>query len=107
MVLMGGSLTLAACEAANDRDGVVTARVLYGIQYTSPGTYDDAEATAALSRCTKLRGASSAGQDDSLPPQPSVRFEGSLSDQDRLEQCLAALPDVKVLGPRPLPTGAP
>jgi hypothetical protein len=97
---------LAGCGGSADRDGVVRADVLYGIRYTvGADAYDDKRATAALNACLELPGASSAGQDDSLPPGPSVRFKGDVEDQDVLERCLRALPNVVLSGPRPVPSG--
>lgn len=85
-------------------DGPATAHVPYGIRYTvGADAYDDREASAALRRCAELPGASLAGQDDSLPPQASVRFQGAFTEQDRLEACLRDLPDAEVSEPRPIP----
>lgn len=99
-------IVLAGCSGSADRDGVVRADVLYGIRYNvGPDTYDDRQAKAALDECLALPGASFSGQDDSLPPQPSVRFKGEPQDQDALERCLKELPGAVVSGPRPVPSG--
>lgn len=104
--VLASAVMLAGCSGSADRDGVVMADVLYGIRYTvGAEAYDDSRAKAALGECLALSGASSAGQDDSLPPGPSVRFKGELEDQDELERCLRALPDVVLSGPRPVPSG--
>ena len=69
-------------EGAKDgRQPVVEYRIHYTV---GADAYDDEEASRLLRRCADLPGAEFAGQDDSLPPGPAVRFSGTAEEQRRL-----------------------
>ena len=71
----------------------------YGLFYTmGPDAYDDDKALRDLSPCLDIDGAEYTGQADSLPPQRSIDFAGSLENRRRLEDCLLGLPGSRITG---------
>ena len=71
----------------------------YGLFYTvGPDAYDDAQALRELQPCLDVDGVDNTGGADSLPPQRSIDFAGSLENQRRLEDCLRGLPGSRITG---------
>ena len=101
-------LSLAACgDSAPPRvDAASTAkedraRLVYTVNYElSADAYNEVEAEAALSRCTSMDGARWIMTKQSLPPHEVVGFAGERGSETEFEDCLRALPDTRLAGPR-------
>lgn len=92
----GGVGADVATAAKEDR-----ARLVYTVSYElSADVYDEAKAEAALARCTSLDGARTIMTKLSLPPHEVVGFAGDRGSEAAFEDCLRALPDTRLEGPR-------
>ena len=87
-------MILAACGQAG---GSAADERYYFVSYVDADAY--AKDEDVLTRCSGLPGTRSGGSDDSYPPGDSLIFTGSSDEQQRLEDCLKALPNVRVIGP--------
>ena len=94
-VLLLGPTLLVACGV-----GTAESPSYYFVSYADATKYEGEKEEKALNRCGSLDGADRQGQDDSFPPSGiTITFVGSDDDQARLEECLRALPNVRVIGP--------
>ena len=91
--LIAGAMLLSACT------GTAESRSDYFVSYADATAYRGHADEEALDRCAVLDGADRGGQQDSLPPSVTLVFQGSESERDRLDDCLRALPNVRILGP--------
>ena len=66
----------------------------------SADAYNQVQAEAALSRCTSMDGARRIMTEQSLPPNEIVGFAGERGSEAEFEDCLRALPDTRLAGPR-------
>lgn len=93
--LVASAVLLAGCSSGEPDRYTVAWQM-------SADEYDDANAEAALSRCTDLPGAGRSGPEPaSLPPVPQLTFQGSEGQRERFEACLLALDDTVIYGPVP------
>lgn len=77
------------------------AHLVYTIRYElSAYEYDEAKADAALERCTSMEGARRVMTKTSEPPHEVVGFVGVAGSEAAFEDCLRALPDTRLTGPR-------
>lgn len=92
----GGGGADAATAVKEDR-----ARLVYTVSYElAADAYDQAKAETALARCTSLDGARKIMTKLSLPPHEVVGFAGERGSETAFEDCLRALPDTRLAGPR-------
>ena len=99
--LVGAVLVLLAVAACSeDRERTQVGPLIYGVGYTvGADQYDHADATRRYKRCADLAGAKEEGEDQSLPPGRTVRFQGTEAEQVALVACLKSLPNAQVNGP--------
>ena len=87
------AVLLAGCAGAEPQ-------VSYFVSYADAAAYDERVDGRRLDMCAALPGVERGGQDGSDPPSGiTLRVSGAGRDRTRLEDCLRALPDVRVIGP--------